>query len=120
VGVIEKLVAAGKGAHSCSDMEAINAAFGNVRPADPGPVNLATVSPPQFQAILAGLSVGQVTQPLIAQDGVSIIMLCNKTVAAASLPSDDDIRQVIVQQRVQLESQQLQDDLRHRSIITQN
>jgi peptidyl-prolyl cis-trans isomerase SurA len=120
VGVIEKLVAAGKGAHVCSDMDAINAAYGNIRPADPGPVNLATVSPPQFQAILAGLSVGQVTQPLIAQDGVSIIMLCDKQVAAPALPSDDDIRQVIVQQRVQLESQQLQDDLRHRSIITQN
>jgi peptidyl-prolyl cis-trans isomerase SurA len=120
IGVIEKLVAAGKGAHACDDMNAINASYGNIRPADPGPVNLATVSPPQFQAILAGLSVGQVTQPLIAQDGVSIIMLCDKKIAAAALPSDDDIRQVIVQQRVQLESQQLQDDLRHRSIITQN
>jgi peptidyl-prolyl cis-trans isomerase SurA len=120
IGVIEKLVAAGKTAHACSDMEAINASYGNIRPADPGPVNLATVSPPQFQSILAGLSVGQVTQPLIAQDGVSIIMLCDKKVAAAALPSDDDIKQVIVQRRVELESQQLQDDLRHQSIITQN
>jgi peptidyl-prolyl cis-trans isomerase SurA len=99
--VINKLIGAARNAHACSDIEAINATFGNVRPANPGPVNLADVTPPQFQQVLANLPVGQVSQPLVAQDGVSVVMVCSR-------------------QRVALESQQLLDDLRHRSIITQN
>jgi peptidyl-prolyl cis-trans isomerase SurA len=108
--VINKLAQAAHGVHSCADMEALNNSFGKIRPADPGPVDLASVAPPAFQTILANL----------AQDGVSIVTLCSKQTAAVGLPSDDQITQVIVARRVQLESQQLLDDLRHRSIITQD
>jgi peptidyl-prolyl cis-trans isomerase SurA len=118
--VINKLAQAAHGVHSCADMEALNNSFGKIRPADPGPVDLASVAPPAFQTILANLAVGQVSQPLVAQDGVSIVTLCSKQTAAVGLPSDDQITQVIVARRVQLESQQLLDDLRHRSIITQD
>jgi peptidyl-prolyl cis-trans isomerase SurA len=118
--VIEKLVSATRNLHSCADVEAENTALGNIRPADPGPVNLATVSPPQFQALLASLQPGQVSKPLVAQDGVSVVMVCSSKQQAAGLPSDDDIRQLIVERRVDLESKQLLEDLRHRSIITQN
>jgi len=79
---------------------------------------LASVTPPAFQQILANLQVGQVSQPLVAQDGVSVVTVCSKQTSAVGLPSDDQITQVIVERRVQLESQQLLDDLRHRSIIT--
>ena len=116
--VINKLAQAAHGVHSCADMTALNAQFGNVRPADPGPVDLASVTPPAFQTILANLQPGQVSQPLVAQDGVSIVTICSKATNAVGLPSDDQITQVIVERRVELESQQLLDDLRHRSIIT--
>jgi peptidyl-prolyl cis-trans isomerase SurA len=116
--VINKLAQAARGVHSCADMEVLNATFGKVRPADPGPVDLASVTPPAFQQILANLQVGQVSQPLVAQDGVSVVTVCSKQTSAVGLPSDDQITQVIVERRVQLESQQLLDDLRHRSIIT--
>jgi len=116
--VINKLAQAARGVHSCADMEALNASLGSGRPADPGPVDLSQVTPPAFQTILANLQVGQVSQPLVAQDGVSVVTLCSKTTNAVGLPSDNDIAQVIVERRVQLESQQLLDDLRHRSIIT--
>jgi len=113
-------VAQARGAHSCDDVAALNAAYGNVRPADPGPVNLADVTPPAFQQVLGNLAIGQVSEPLVAQDGVSIVMVCSRQAAAQALPSDDDIRELIVERRVELESQQLLDDLRHRSIITQD
>jgi peptidyl-prolyl cis-trans isomerase SurA len=116
--VISRLVQGGRGVHSCADMEALNARFGNVRPADPGPVDLSTVSPPAFQTILANLQPGQVSQPLVAQDGVSVVTVCAKQTSAVGLPSDSQITQVIIERRVELESQQLLDDLRHRSIIT--
>jgi peptidyl-prolyl cis-trans isomerase SurA len=118
--VIDKLVQASHAVHSCDDMTALNARFGNVHPADPGPVNLATVTPPAFQNLLSNLQVGQVSQPLVAQDGVSVVIECSRQAQAESLPSDDAIAQIIVERRVELESKQLLDNLRHRSIITQN
>jgi peptidyl-prolyl cis-trans isomerase SurA len=117
--VIQKLVQQVRGAHSCDDMTALNTGYGNVRPADPGPVNLADVTPPQFQQVLANLAIGQASEPLVAQDGVSIVMVCGRQSAAQALPSDDDITNLIVERRVELESQQLLDDLRHRSIISE-
>jgi peptidyl-prolyl cis-trans isomerase SurA len=63
--------------HSCSDMEAANKAAGTVKPADPGPVNLAQVTPPQFQALLERLPVGQPSPPLIAEGGVTMVMICS-------------------------------------------
>jgi peptidyl-prolyl cis-trans isomerase SurA len=118
--VITQLVSKTHQAHSCDDMTALDASYGNVRPADPGPVNLATVTPPTFQQILANLTPGQTSVPLVAQDGVSVVMLCSRQQQAATLPSDDDIANIIIERRVELESQQLLDDLRHRSMITQN
>jgi peptidyl-prolyl cis-trans isomerase SurA len=117
--VIDKLVQAARGAKSCDDISAINAQFGNLRPADPGPVNLADVNPPEFQALLANLPVGQVSQPLVAPDGASVVMVCTRQNVAQALPSDQDISQTIVERRVEMESKQLLDSLRHQSIISQ-
>jgi peptidyl-prolyl cis-trans isomerase SurA len=120
IAVITKLVKTAQAAHSCDDITADNTALGNVRPADPGPVNLATVTPPAFQQILSSLQIGQVSRPLVAADGVSVVMVCSRQQQAVSLPSDQEITQIIVERRVELESQQLLDALHHRSIITQN
>jgi peptidyl-prolyl cis-trans isomerase SurA len=116
--VINKLLQAAHAVHSCPDMAAVNAAFGNVRPSDPGPVNLATVTPPAFQTMLGNLAVGQISEPLVASDGVSVVMVCSRQSQAATLPSDDAITQMIVAHRVELESQQLLDVLQHRAVIT--
>ena len=118
--VIGKLAAASHNVHSCADMEALNNQLGNIHPADPGQINLANVTPPAFQTLLANLPVGQVSQPLVAPDGVSVVIVCSRKTAPVGLPSDNDIADSIINQRVQMESQQLLDDLRHRSIITQS
>ena len=118
--IVEKLVQNANAAHSCPAIEALNATLGNVHPADPGPVNLATVTPPAFQMLLAQLQVGQASRPLIESDGVSVVMVCGRTTEAEPLPSDEQISNIIIERRVELESQQLLDELRHRSIITQS
>jgi peptidyl-prolyl cis-trans isomerase SurA len=94
--------------------------LGNVHPADPGPVNLATVTPPVFQTLLAQLPIGQASRPLVESDGASVVMVCSRTNEAEPLPSDQEISNIIIERRVALESQQLLDELRHRSIITQD
>jgi peptidyl-prolyl cis-trans isomerase SurA len=117
--VIGKLEQAANAAHSCTDIAALNASLGSVHPADPGPVNLATVTPPAFQTLLTQLPIGQASRPLVEGDGASVVMICGRTTEAEPLPSDQEIRNIIVARRVELESQQLLDELRHRSIIEQ-
>jgi peptidyl-prolyl cis-trans isomerase SurA len=117
--VIEKLVQSANAAHSCPAITALDASLGNVHPADPGPVNLATVTPPVFQTLLAQLPIGQASRPLVESDGASVVMICSRTSETEPLPSDQEIRNIIIGRRVALESQQLLDELRHRSIITQ-
>jgi peptidyl-prolyl cis-trans isomerase SurA len=117
--VITKLIQAARAAHACTDMDGLNKAFGATRPDDPGPVNLADVTPPSFQQILATIPLNQVSQPLVAQDGVSVVMVCARQTQPLGLPDDTAIRDIIIERRVQLESQQLLDDLRHQSIISQ-
>jgi peptidyl-prolyl cis-trans isomerase SurA len=83
-------------------------------------VNLATVTPPAFQMLLSQLPIGQASRPLVESDGASVVMVCNRTTEAEQLPPDRVISNIIVERRVELESQQLRDELRHRSIITQS
>lgn len=105
--------------NSCQGVTALNAAYGNIRPANPGPVNLATVTPPAFQQVLATLPLDTVSRPLVESAGVSVVMICSRTLEKPQLPSDQDIANMIVEQRVELESSQMMDQLRHRSVILQ-
>jgi peptidyl-prolyl cis-trans isomerase SurA len=118
--VITKLAGQVKALASCDDVAALNTQYGNVHPADPGPVALATVTPASFQTLLATLPVGKPSPPLVQQDGVSSVMVCSRGLQAVALPSDDDIATMIINRRVDLESQQLLDILRHRAVISQN
>lgn len=120
IDFITKFMNKAQTAKSCSDIEALNAAYGNVHPANPGPVNLATVTPPAFQQILSSLALNTLSRPLVEAAGVSVVMICNKTQEKAQLPPDDQITNMIIDRRVTLESQQMMDQLRHRSVILQN
>jgi peptidyl-prolyl cis-trans isomerase SurA len=112
-----KLHAIQASVHSCSDMEAANKAQGTIKPADPGPVNLAQVTPPQFQALLERLPVGQPSPPLIAEGGVTLVMICSKSEQAAGLPSRDQVATQLFNNRVGLAAQQTLDDLHRRGSI---
>jgi peptidyl-prolyl cis-trans isomerase SurA len=104
-------------AHSCEDIEAANKAAGNVKPTDPGPVDLAHVTPPQFQQLLANLPIGKPSPPLIANNGVSIVMVCSRDTQSASAPTRDQIAEQLFQNRVDLAAQQTLDDLHRQGSI---
>ncbi len=120
VNFITKFMAKAQSAKSCSDVEALNAAYGNIHPANPGPVNLATITPPAFQQILSQLPLNTLSRPLVEAAGVSVVMVCGRTQEKAQLPPDNQIANMIIDRRVQLESEQMMDQLRHRSVIIQH
>ncbi|WP_419758999.1 peptidylprolyl isomerase [Acidisoma sp.] len=104
-------------AHSCSDMEAANRAAGGIKPSDPGPVNLAQVTPPQFQTLLERLPVNQPSPPLLAQNGVTLVMICSRGTQAAGLPSREQVAEQLFNNRVGLAAQQTLDQLHRQSSI---
>jgi peptidyl-prolyl cis-trans isomerase SurA len=105
--------------HSCDDMEAANRANGGTKPADPGPVNLAQVTPPQFQQLLASLPVGKPSPPLIANNGVTLVMVCGHAAATAQTANNsrDAVAEQIFARRIDLTAEQTLDDLRRRASI---
>ena len=87
------------------------------RPIDPGPIRLEGVNPPQLRAMLASLAIGRASQPIISPDGVAVLMVCSREQRPAEAMSNDQARQVLLGERVELLSRQLLRELRRRAVI---
>lgn len=87
------------------------------RPTDPGPIRLEGLNPPALRSMLAGLPVGRPSQPVIAPDGVLLLMVCSREQRNMNEFTPDAARQQILRDRVELLSRQLQRDLRRRAVI---
>ncbi len=106
------------GAHSCDAIEAANKAAGNVRPADPGEVRLEGLSP-QMRTLLSGMQPGQASKPLVSTDGIGVLMICTREQKNMADANKDEIRNRLLNDRVELASRQLVRDLRRRAVIDQ-
>lgn len=105
-----------KSAHSCGDVEAANTAAGNKRPSDPGPVRLDHLTGP-MQQLLGGLSPGQASKAIVTQDGILVVMVCSKEEKNLATMTRDDIANQLLEERVELASRQLEQDLKRRALI---
>lgn len=114
---IEKINAIARNATSCAEIEAANKAAGNVKPSNPGPVSLAQVTPPQFKELLSKLPNNKASPPLIADSGVSLVMICGRTTQSQSQPSRDQVAEELFQNRVGLAAQQTLDNLHRQGSI---
>jgi peptidyl-prolyl cis-trans isomerase SurA len=115
--MLEKARALGASIHSCPQMEEAAKAEKSSRPVDPGEVRLESVSPPQFRALLASLPEGKPSQPLVATDGISVVVVCAREQKNMAQLSDQEIHNRLLNERVELASRQLQRELRRRAII---
>lgn len=109
---LEKARAISAGVHSCEQLEAAAKANPSSRPLDPGEVRLDHVSPPAFRQLLQTLPIGQASQPLVAPDGITVLVVCargEKNLAEANAP---ELRAQIVEERAELAARQLQQALR--------
>jgi peptidyl-prolyl cis-trans isomerase SurA len=102
-------------ARSCDAMDA--AARNSPRPADPGPVRLDNITPPELRDLLANLPIGRATQPIISIDGAMIFMVCGRETRNMAEANPQQARDILLRDRVELLSRQLQRDLRRRAQI---
>jgi peptidyl-prolyl cis-trans isomerase SurA len=105
-------------ATSCADIEAANKQFGSGRTADPGPLQVDSI-PPQMRAVFDRLQPGHASEPLVAQDGIAVVMVCARDQQQAGLPSKTELADRILDERVERISRQLMRDLERRAVIEQ-
>jgi peptidyl-prolyl cis-trans isomerase SurA len=114
---LDRAKAIGGRVHSCAEMEAAAKANNSPRPADPGEVRLESVNPPQFRQMLASLPTDRASQPLVANDGIAVVIVCSREPKNLAQLSKDEITSRLISERVELLSRQLQRDLRRRAMI---
>jgi peptidyl-prolyl cis-trans isomerase SurA len=106
-----------KSIKSCSDVEAANEKAGKVRPSDPGEITLESVGSAPLRQLLASLPVGQASRPLVASEGVAVVMVCNRETRTQGEPSKREITDQLLGERIELTARQLQRDLRRRAVL---
>ncbi len=114
---VEQAESIAKSVKSCKDMEEANAKVGQVRPSDPGDVRLEGVSSPPLRQLLSTMQPNQASKPIIANEGVAILMVCSRDVRTSAEPSKQEITQHLLSDRIELVSRQLQRDLRRRAVM---
>jgi peptidyl-prolyl cis-trans isomerase SurA len=114
---LEKARSISGSVHSCEQMEQVAKANNSPRPADPGEVRLETVTPPAFRQMLASLPFDRASQPLVANDGIAVIIVCAREQKDLAQQSKQEVRAQLLNERVELLSRQLLANLRRHATI---
>jgi peptidyl-prolyl cis-trans isomerase SurA len=114
---LEKARGFSTGIKTCPQMEQVATANPSQRPVDPGDVRLETVNPQAFRDLLTKLAVGQASEPLVAADGIAVVIICSKEQKNIALLTKEDVRRRLVTDRVEMVSRQLMRDLRRKATI---
>jgi peptidyl-prolyl cis-trans isomerase SurA len=114
---LEKAKSISASVHGCEQMEAAAKANPSPRPLDPGEIRLDRVNPAPFRQMLQTIPIGQASQPLVATDGITVLVVCTreeKNLAAANAP---ELRAQIIEERAELAARQLLRALRRQATI---
>jgi peptidyl-prolyl cis-trans isomerase SurA len=104
-------------AKSCADMEAAARAEGDPKGGDPGPVRLNAVGVPALRQVMATLPLQTASQPLVAEDGAAVVMVCSREQQNLGIPSRQELTERILNERADLVSRQLMLALHRRALI---
>ncbi|GBR10749.1 peptidylprolyl isomerase [Acetobacter oeni] len=102
--------------HSCDDLAAANKKLGEVRPSNPGELQLERLNP-QMQQVLGTLPLGKTTRPLVSEDGIALLMVCSKTTKNFANRTPSEIADQLLNERVEQTARQLDRDLHRRAVI---
>jgi peptidyl-prolyl cis-trans isomerase SurA len=101
---------------SCADVEPQAAKFDGVVAGDLGQTDLKDLAP-SFQQAIAGLKVGQVSDPIRTSAGLHLIALCDRHQSGVNIPSRDEIEARLEDQQLDLISRRYLRDLRSSATI---
>jgi peptidyl-prolyl cis-trans isomerase SurA len=114
---LEKARGISTSVHSCEQMEQAAKANNSPRPPDPGEVRLESVNPPAFRQVLASLPLDRASQPLVANDGITVLIVCSREQKNMAQASKQEVQAQLLNERVELLSRQLLANLRRHATI---
>jgi peptidyl-prolyl cis-trans isomerase SurA len=114
---LEKARGISTSVHSCEQMEQAAKANNSPRPPDPGEVRLESVNPPAFRQVLASLPLDRASQPLVASDGITVLIVCSREQKNMAQASKQEVQAQLLNERVELLSRQLLANLRRHATI---
>lgn len=102
-----------------SSCEALQAAGNRVEGAQVAAIPLTRVAdiPEQLRNLVSNLGVGQSTQPLRTDQGVMILMVCEREVPPGSLPPRDQIANILGGERLDMLQRRYLRDLRRQAFV---
>jgi peptidyl-prolyl cis-trans isomerase SurA len=105
-------------AADCAAMEAAAKAANEGKSPESGDVRIDAMPQGPMRDLLTTLPVGKASQPLISNDGVSVVMVCSRDQKNLGVPDDKELADRIFNERVELASRQVMRDLQRRAVIT--
>jgi peptidyl-prolyl cis-trans isomerase SurA len=102
---------------SCEQMEQVAKTNNSPRPADPGEVRLESVNPPQFRQVLASLPFDRASQPLVTNEGITVLIVCSREQKNLAEANRQQVQVQLLNERVELLSRQLLANLRRQATI---
>jgi peptidyl-prolyl cis-trans isomerase SurA len=103
--------------HSCEQMDAVAKTNPSPRPINPGEVRIDRVSPPAFRQLLESLPLGKTSQPLVATDGITVMVICTREVKNMAAANAPELRAQIIEERGNLAARQMIQALRRQATI---
>jgi peptidyl-prolyl cis-trans isomerase SurA len=114
---LEKARGISASVRSCDQMEQIAKGNPPAHPANPGDVPLDAVNPPVFRQLLASVPLNHATQPLVGNDGISVVIVCSRDQKNLAATTPATMKAQLLNRRVELLSGQMMRDLRQRATI---
>ena len=75
------------------------------------------MNPPAFRQVLGSLPFDRASQPLVANDGIAVIIVCSREQKNLAQQSKQEVQAQLLNERVELLSRQLLANLRRHSTI---
>jgi peptidyl-prolyl cis-trans isomerase SurA len=113
----EQAQQAAKSIKSCDDVPRVAAELGTQGSTDLGTLRVADLAP-RLQPVITKLAVGQASEPIALDNGLAIMVVCQRTdPAAAALPGRDQVGQRLFAEKLDGESRKYLRDLRQAAYI---
>ncbi|MDF7673973.1 peptidylprolyl isomerase [Acetobacteraceae bacterium ESL0709] len=114
--ILQQATHASQTLSGCNAVEALNKSLGEKRPTDPGTQVLERLTP-QMRSILDKLPENRATHPLVARDGIALLMVCSREQKNLAQQSPGQIADQLMNERIEQTAQQLQRALHRRAVI---
>lgn len=98
-------------AKTCNDMAKLGDESGSTLSGDLGEIHLKEL-PEDLRKVVEPLAVNKPSNPLQRADGIVMLMICDRKVQESKLPTRDEVADILLRQRLELQADRYLRDLR--------